>query len=132
MRHDLFGAAAAIAVSLAISDKRRGEAEALRIALSFVETYEEADLDDRASLVERRPESVGDGRFDALLAALAEHLRAKDDAPAPAWAEAPDRFLETWWFVAGLRNLEADALVHSPVSFARRGIFVTADALTYA
>jgi hypothetical protein len=34
--------------------------------------------------------------------------------------------------VSGLRSLHADALVHSPISFARRGVFIAGDALTYA
>ena len=124
--------AAALKASLSGDDKERGEAEAVRIAFSFVEAYERAPADSRAFLVETRPEGVGDGRFDALLGALAEHLCAQDGASAPAWVEEPDRFLDTWWFVAGLRSLEADALVHSPISFSRRGIFITAGALSYA
>lgn len=115
-----------------MADRSRGKAEAIRLAFSFVENYEKADAAVRGGLIDIRPDSTGDHRFDALLAAIAEHLCAADSIPGPSWAGEADRFLDEWWFVAGLRSMEADALVHSPISFARRGIFVTADALTYA
>jgi len=51
---------------------------------------------------------------------------------APTWVNEPSRFLDTWWFVSELRSLHADALVHTPISFSRRGVFITGDALTYA
>lgn len=132
MTTDLTATAQAMAASLGSDDKSRGEAEALRLAFSFIELYEKANRALRIGMVEARPETTGDRRFDALLAAIAEHLRAADFVPGPAWAGESDRFLDEWWFVAGLRSLEADALVHSPISFSRRGIFVTAGALTYA
>lgn len=132
MRADLAGTARAMKDSLAMTDKPRGEAEAIRLAFAFVEIYDKTDAATRIGLVEARPDPTGDRRFDALLAAMAEHLCAADSLPGPAWANEADRFLDEWWFVAGLRSLEADALVHSPISFARRGIFVTAGALTYA
>jgi hypothetical protein len=50
----------------------------------------------------------------------------------PAWVDDPSRFLEEWWFVSGLRSLHANALVHSPISFKRRGVFIGEDSLTYA
>ncbi len=51
---------------------------------------------------------------------------------APAWVEDEYRFLDQWWFVSGIKSLHADAIAHSPISFARRGVFITAGALTYA
>jgi hypothetical protein len=48
------------------------------------------------------PPSVGDERWDALLAALAEHLAAKHDL-APA-----------------------DALVHAPAAFRKHGVYLAA------
>jgi len=45
-----------------------------------------------------------------------EHLCARSGLPSPAWTEEPGRFLEEWWLVSGLRNLDATALVQSPIS----------------
>jgi hypothetical protein len=121
-----------IEVCLAQEDRALGVAEARRLAFSFGETFERLSPPERVHVVEDRPESVGDAGFDALLAAVAEHECARAQMVAPAWVNEPSRFLDTWWFVSGLRSLHADALAHSPISFARRGIFITEGALSYA
>ena len=109
-----------------------GEDTARRIAFSFVEAFDKADQERRSQLVAGGPPSTGDRRYDALLGALVEHLCARFGLPSPAWTEEPGRFLEEWWFVSGLRNLHATALVQSPISFARRGVFICDGALEYA
>ena len=124
--------AQAMKVSLAGPDRDRGESESIRLAFSFIELYERNWVPERVHLLEDCPETVGDPRFDALLAALAEHLCAEHGSESPAWVGHSSRFLDTWWFVAGMKALEADALVHSPISFARRGVFLVDGALSYA
>ena len=83
-------------------------------------------------MVETEPSSTGDPRFDTLIAAIVEFCCARDLRPPPIWVEDPGRFLERWWFVSGRRSLHADAIAHSPISFARRGVFITENALSYA
>jgi hypothetical protein len=124
--------AQAIRASLAGPDPARGKSESIRLAFSFIELYEQARASERVHLLEDCPAPVGDPRFDALLAALAEHLCAEHGNESPAWVGDPSRFLDTWWFVAGMKSLEADAIVHSPISFARRGVFLVDGALSYA
>ena len=121
-----------IAASLSGEDRERGLAEARRLAFSFVEVFERSDVVDRQQIVAEEPGGTGDTGFDALLAAIVEHVCAKASIAVPDWVDEPSRFLETWWFLSGLRSLHADALVHTPISFARRGLFITGDALTYA
>ena len=111
---------------------RRRYASALRLAFRCVELFESAPVEERAALVATSPELVGDPRYDALLAAIAEYLCARSDMLPPDWVEDEFRFLEQWWFVSGVRSLHADAIAHSPISFARRGVFITAGALAYA
>jgi hypothetical protein len=106
-----------------------GQSDVYRQVMEFLDDYRAAAPSDRPSLIDERPDPTGDERWDALLAALVEHLAAADGHEAPAWAQEPDRFLNRWWFVAGIRALHASALVQSPISFARRGVFVTAGAL---
>lgn len=132
MAQSLAETARAVQACLAGPDRARGESESIRLAFSFVEVYERAPVPERVHLLEDCPEPVGDARFDALLAALAEHLCAEDEREAPAWVGHESRFLDTWWFVAAMRSLEADAIVHSPISFARRGVFLVDGALSYA
>ncbi len=75
------------------------------------------------------PEPTGDSRVDAALAALAEYLARRDGWPVPAWTRDPRREAMPWWFVTELRGLHPRALVESPSSFRRRGVFITRGAL---
>lgn len=108
------------------------EPMARRAALSFVEDYDRAEAEGRRDLVTGRPGPTGDSRYDALLAALVEHLCSRDGQPSPAWTRDDNRFLDRWWFMSGLLSLHAIALAESPISFARRGVFICDGALTYA
>lgn len=59
-----------IATSLRGEDPERGEAEARRLAFSFVEAFDRSKIADRQLIVAERPEGTGDAGFDALLAAV--------------------------------------------------------------
>jgi hypothetical protein len=78
------------------------------------------------------PPSTGDVRVDAAFAAMAEHLARRDGWPVPGWARDASREATPWWFVTELRGLHPRALVESPSSFRRRGVFITRDALERA
>jgi hypothetical protein len=118
---------------LVAAELRAGDdAAALRMAFDFVQAFDHVPASDRVGLVGEAPEPSGDRRFDALLAAVVEHLCAREDLVVPHWTQEPDRFLDTWWFVSGLRSLHASALVQSPISFVRRGVFICDGALSYA
>lgn len=108
------------------------EASALRLSFRCVEVFERAPAEEHDDLVSIPPALVGDRRFDALLAAVAEYLCIRSGMPPPAWVEDQCRFLQKRWFVSGIRSLHADTIANSPVSFSRRGVFITEGALTYA
>lgn len=62
-------------------------------------------------------------RLLALLASTVEQCCALRSMVAPWWAKgAPG--LEDPWFVSGVENLKASALVESPAHFRKRNIFV--------
>jgi hypothetical protein len=69
---------------------------------------------------------------DAAFAAMAEYLARRDGWTVPAWARLPEREAWSWWFVTDLRGLHPQALVESPSSFRRRGVFITSGALQRA
>lgn len=71
------------------------------------------------------PDSTGDARYDALLAALAVHLCVRAGLPTtPSWTRDPGRYLERmWWF--GLPDgsgLRAYVLQRTPACFQARGV----------
>ena len=76
------------------------------------------------------PLPTGSSEVDAGLAALAEYLARRDGWPTPQWASDPSRYSPQWWFVTPLRGMHATALQQSPPSFRKRGVFITADALS--
>jgi hypothetical protein len=78
------------------------------------------------------PRSTGDIRVDAAFAAMAEYLARRDGWDVPSWARLPGREAWPWWFVTDLRGLHPRALVESPSSFRRRGVFITSGALDRA
>jgi len=78
------------------------------LLLEFLEEYEHSSAPTRRSLVESEPAVVGDDRWDALLAGVAEWLAARDHFDAPRWVDAPKRTLVDAWCphtLASLRRL---------------------------
>lgn len=67
----------------------------------------------------------------ALIAATVETLCDNAKMPAPLWCNAIAP-LPNPWFVSGLENLKASALLESPVHFRSRNIFVLASFLARA
>ena len=73
------------------------------------------------------PSPIGDERWDALLAALAEYLAAQHDLAPPDWAE-----LRQPWFPAELKVQRAEALVWAPAAFRKHGVYLAASDLEAA
>jgi hypothetical protein len=86
-------------------------------------------IDAAAAMWSPPPGSTTDVRVDAALAAMAEYLARRDGWPPPAWVSELRREAVPWWFVTELTGLHPRALVESPASFRRRGVFITSDAL---
>src|SRR5882757_4000688 len=80
-----------------------------KLVWEFLEEYRWEPAGGQPALLRTVPEPVGDDRWDALLAALAEHLCAQHDLAPPAWAD--ERVLARPWFPAELAVQRADALV---------------------
>jgi len=78
-----------------------------KLVWEFLEEYRWEPDDVQPSLLQDEPPATGDERWDALLAALAEHLAAQHDLAAPGWTEI--RVLQRPWFPAELETQRADA-----------------------
>lgn len=101
-----------------------------RLIAEFLEEYSHEPVDERAELVRAEPPTTGDERWDVFLAALAEHLAARDGRGVGTWAAR--RRLDVFWFPFNTPAARVDALVHAPASFRSRGIFVAPQELGVA
>lgn len=95
-----------------------------KLVWEFLEEYRWEPADFQPSLLAEAPALTGDDRWDALFAALAEHLNAAHDLAPPEWAEG--RVLRTAWFPAELRVQKVEALVWAPAAFRKHGVFLSA------
>jgi hypothetical protein len=101
-----------------------------RLIAEFLEEYRWEHPAERGSLLADEPAGTGDERWDVFLAALAEHLSARDGRGAPGWVE--DRSLRRFWFPFNTRAARVDAVVHAPAAFRRRGVYVSPQELEVA
>jgi hypothetical protein len=101
-----------------------------RLIAEFLEEYGLEPAPGRLALLAEEPPSTGDERWDVFLAALAEHLAARDGRAAPSWTES--RSLRRLWFPFNTRAARVDAMVHAPAAFRRRGVYVAAQELEVA
>lgn len=83
------------------------------------------------SLVAEEPPLTGDLRYDALLAAIAEHITSRYGLPAPLWTATTDRFLYRAWWISTLPSARIQAMLWTPGSFRRRGVFLDRRDLTH-
>lgn len=104
--------------------------EALRHVLQFLDDLRTADQPTRQQAISAEPASIGDRRWDALLAGVAEQVSQWYGTPVPGWARAPGRFLDRFWFVIEdiigrpAPGLAAMALADAPPAFSARGVFL--------
>lgn len=75
------------------------------------------------------PGRTGDRRWDALVGGVTEMLAHEFARAVPAWASAPSRFIDGWWFVTQLRTVSASVLVETPPALAARGVLLSASSL---
>ncbi|MFC4107411.1 hypothetical protein [Micromonospora zhanjiangensis] len=101
-----------------------------KLVWEFQEEYRWEPADTRVDLLRDEPEPCGDERWDALLAALAEHLLAQVDLAPPGWVEA--RVLRRAWFPAELAIHRADALAWAPAAFRKHGVYLSVHDLAAA
>lgn len=106
------------------------EHHALRLLLDGVNhlRYLTVAADVRAFLA--RPGTVGDRRWDALLAtAVAYQARLAGHVP-PRWTDVPP--LDAFWWPAGEHALRARTMARTPIDFKRLGIWFDARNFTTA
>ena len=93
-----------------------------RLVVEFLKEYHGEPAGERQRLLADAPEATEDERWDVLFAGIAEHLAMRDGEDAPNWSAS--RGLRRFWFPFDTPGARAQALVHAPAAFRRRGVFV--------
>lgn len=93
-----------------------------RLVAEFLKEYHQEPAGVRLRLLEEAPRPTGDERWDALFGGLAEHLAMREGEAGPGWSAT--RRLRRFWFPFDTPGARAQALVHAPAAFRRRGVFV--------
>jgi|SRR5688572_30734151 len=97
----------------------------------FFNAVDEVRRSRRFEALKRLYSSSRRTRERALLNSTACALAAELGEAPPWWAMRPLALSEPW-FVSGVENLKASALVESPISFRRNNIFVLGNFLSRA
>lgn len=95
-----------------------------RLIREFLVEFTHEEAWSQAGLLRNTPRSTGSQRWDAFVAALAEHLAFHQRLPCPTWTADPRRSLASAWFLSNLPAARAAAMETSPASFRRRLIFL--------
>ena len=80
-----------------------------------------APADQAAALLEVPP--LTGTRWDALFAAVVEHIARLHDHPVPEWVNEPARFLDMPWVISTNPVIAADSLLYAPGAFIRHSVF---------
>ncbi|MXZ70825.1 MAG: hypothetical protein F4Z04_04865 [Acidobacteria bacterium] len=78
-----------------------------------------SEAEQREALAERVP--LTHTKWDALLAAVVEHVARLHGHEPPAWVDEPGRFLDRTWVLSPIRPIRMNALVFAPGAFLRHG-----------
>lgn len=120
----VYEAAAAIAAALRNDDESGAYREFIQLSDDLAR--ERGPL--RAALTALAPAQI-DSRYDALLAAVAEHYLLEGGLPLPAWIHDKSRLLPDPWFVDDVPELFDQTVAETPSAFARHGVFIAASEL---
>lgn len=73
----------------------------------------------REALAERVP--LTETKWDALLAAVVEHVARLHGHEPPAWVDEPERFLDSTWVLSTIPTIRMESLMYAPAAFLRHG-----------
>jgi len=71
----------------------------------------------------RDPAPLTDTAWDALLAAVVEHVARLHKHGIPDWTEEPERFLDPPWVIPVFPDMARESVLFAPAAFVRHGAF---------
>ena len=84
--------------------------------------FHSASRDVQKQMLKERP-PLTERKWDALLAATAEHLAILHDLAAPAWIDEPERFLRIPWIIGAKHHtVFARSVIDNRPPFYRHGV----------
>ena len=103
----------------------------LRLLLhDFGLVWQDATAGERTRLIAEEP-ALFNTRWDAFVAAYAEHLATASGLTPPPWSLAPQRHLRTFWYAGGCYDWDrARTVVTTPGAFESHGIWFPRSELT--
>jgi transcriptional regulator with XRE-family HTH domain len=119
--------AAEASKDVAAAVRRLDDETAFRRCLELLDDLRDAPPAGIALLTENAAEFTGDGRYDALIAAIVEDRCVEAAVRTPRWVYEPARSINDGWYVAGLKSLEADADEETTPVFRRHGVLILAN-----
>ena len=105
------------------------EQNALRAVWQLAADIGDGDPALRVALCVAPPALCGDRRFDALLAAVVDHLLGAAGLPEPAWVSEPVRVLDQPWDVEPVPELRERARALTPPRITAHGVYLDPDEL---
>jgi hypothetical protein len=120
----VYEAAAAIAAALRCGDEPTAFRESIQLSDDLAR--ESGPL--LAALCALAPAPT-DGRYDALIAGIAEHYLQAAGLPLPSWVHEPGRFLRDPWFVDDVPALHEQTVAATPPALVRHGVFLASSEL---
>lgn len=100
------------------------ETDSVRLLFGFADDFRGSGPAGKVTLITVEPPPTGARKFDAALAGLAEFFAGEAGLPPPEWVNSSNRLAEPWFFIPATPWLNAYALAHAPIAFARRGVFM--------
>lgn len=120
----VYEAAAAVAAALRNGDESSAYREFIQLSDDLAR--ESGPL--RAALTALAPAPI-DSRYDALLAAVAEHYLVNAGLPLSPWINDKSRVLTDPWFVDDVSALFNKTVAETPPAFARHGVYIAGSEL---
>lgn len=100
------------------------ESRALRNIWQLADDLNDADPALRVALCITPPAPTTSQRFDALIAAVCEHLLVADNLPTPTWLDESWRTLKEPWDVDTVPALHERARARTPQAISRHGVYL--------
>ena len=92
------------------------------IVVSMPRALHALDAHTQRRILDREPPLTGKRRWDALLAASAEHFATRHGHPPAPWMNAPERFVDEPWIASDSHGYSRfEALLYCPGAFTRHG-----------